>query len=303
MTGVIFQKQNQMKSKNENVECMRIQEGMIFMKKSKKKALSVSFLVVVMLVIMAFTRNWVQDCLMIAAVSLWLVFSFGIVLMRKAVRLSRLIKKTVQTLMVQLKQKILEDVPEQKPKKIYNIDLAEEPENLTMFYVNRLITVHLQSAFPNAVWDWVSREPFLLIKSCGTGKIKTKGTGEYNYAEVSFDKIGGISVNLFKYAPRARKNVSNNSHAEYDLGAWYSVKGQKALMDIIKDLSAKGYGNMMLRKGGEIFTGTEEQQVKSEGMLLDDFPDKVYWKKLVTLINDGHIKANAGKDEILVKWC
>lgn len=275
------------------------------MKKRKSSLLKISTLVVLLLVIMAFVRGHMQQWLMIVSVVAWLMLSVGIKGLQFSFRIMKIAKRKFKSNFQRLAKRLLEeDTKVADKKEIYNIELTEDPDALTMCYVNQLITLKLQSAYPSATWDWIADNPILAVKQCKTARISTRDTGQYNQGEVTFDSIGCIRVALIKYASLENDLVKRtaNSGNSFDVDSWYGLKGQQILSSIIKELHTKGFHTVSIGKDGSIFTMDKDQQVKNERFQFSDFPDKRYWKKLVALITDQHKQAVIDKEYIHIQW-
>ena len=277
------------------------------MKKRKHGFFKVSTLVVVMLIIMAFVRGEIKDWLMIGAVSIWIVMTFGIKILRNVYRFQRAARIKLKAASLAFWQKLMEEIkkqPEPKQKKIYDINLSEEPDRLTMNYVNQLITNRLQACYPGSKWDWVTKNPILVVKHCETGRICTSGTGEYSFADVDFKQLGGINIMMLKCEAldAAGKGKQKNGGTGYDVESWYTQKGQETLSRIVRELQSKGHETVFIGKDGEVYSLNEDKQVKMDTLAISDFPKKAHWKKLADIITNDYLKAAVDQDYISITW-
>lgn len=71
-------------------------------------------------------------------------------------------------------------------------------------HVNFRISAYLQSAYPEATWQWLEEFPEKIVAKGGTGRIQLYGVPDFNYADVSFDQKADISCSLLKIVPMAK---------------------------------------------------------------------------------------------------
>lgn len=76
-------------------------------------------------------------------------------------------------------------------------------------HVNHRISEHLRSVYPQAHWEWTLADPTRFIAYGGTGRIRVYGIPDYDYADVTLDRQGGLRCSLVKVAPLEDKAAPN----------------------------------------------------------------------------------------------
>ena len=97
-------------------------------------------------------------------------------------------------------------------------------------HVNHRISEHLRSVYPQAHWEWTLADPTRFIAYGGTGRIRVYGIPDYDYADVTLDRQGGLRCSLVKVAPLEDKAAPNQQPV--DPRVWYEFQGRSILEDI-----------------------------------------------------------------------
>lgn len=172
------------------------------------------------------------------------------------------------------------------------------------YAVNQLshrITDNLHSAFPQSTWQWVDKPTSKLFTDGGRVRISTSKTKEFNEADVILDTYGNIKVEMLdpQSISDIVKAMDNNANTNYivDTQMWYEQCGQKILTDIITDLNARGTKVLSIKEDGSIVTEDD----KPEGML-ESFPSKNLWKKLIGIFEENGLQAIENEHSIQLGW-
>lgn len=247
--------------------------------KNKVFTTSIKVLIISVLLIMAFTRGDLCDWLLIGFGAAWLIFATVF-----------LIRKTA-------KRDDTTAVPKRlKPKKVSARQVAEMELNKTLLmHINYRITDKLHSAYPDATWEWSIRNPMKLAVTGGIGRIKTYDTGEYNYAEVTVDKLANISFNMLKVIP-LEMTVHDESEAPSDVDAWYKIRGREVFENVVTELNTRGHRMLTIVENGDIIIGETTQES------IENFPCKSSWNDLVKLLSDDEFDARIDGDKIVLAW-
>lgn len=165
------------------------------------------------------------------------------------------------------------------------------------------ITGKLKSAYPEATWDF-TKEPALSKLLNGIPmRIRTRNTGDYNFAEVVMDSLGNMIVQMMTIESLQKKtSVGDDSNPEQhvDPQSWYSLIGKPVLMDLVGDLQARGYQKLFINEQGEIYivNGTE-LEIKGN---LDNFPSKDYWPALTDIFLKDELEAEETDQALVLSW-
>lgn len=184
------------------------------------------------------------------------------------------------------------------------VDVSMDVAQTLLRHVNYRISAYLQSSYPNARWEWISRNPALLAVQGGIGRIRLYGVENYEYADVELDRQGNLSCSLVRrmveHAPDGEPQAP--SGIPLDPRIWYEQQGRQMLEMLIADLNSRGYQHLTLTEDGSICTrqnGTEEDTVQST---FGSFPPKVYWPQLVKVLEQEGLAATVQADCISVSW-
>jgi len=187
---------------------------------------NIKYLIIGILVIIAFFKGPNQQNYMIGFLIAWVVFTVirGIISkIRNNKQFDANIKKT----------EIIKKAKKFKKEKIDKFFMPEGIENTEAalkLHVNCRVTEKLKSAYPGAIWEWCGEFPSEMVTNGGTGRIKTTDTGEYNQADVTIDKYGRINFTMLKTAPLTNadntgKDNDSGKTNPVDAAVWYSLIG------------------------------------------------------------------------------
>ena len=167
-------------------------------------------------------------------------------------------------------------------------------------HVNHRISEHLRSVYPTAHWEWTMADPARFIAYGGTGRIRVYGVKDYDYADVTLDRQGGLSCSLVNVTPLEGKSAS--SQQPLDPRVWYELQGRSVLENLIADLRSRGHSSLTLNEDGTIciqpVDGGEEINKDS----FASFPEKVYWPRLAKVLEQEGLCADVQDTKILVSW-
>lgn len=145
----------------------KVSERMKRMNKKTSLWSGVSVLIVAVLAVMAFIRGDAQIWLLSAAFAAWSIWA------------------AVKFLFPYLKaqkyryeaKKLRKKSKQQSPKKALSIPDISDPVGLVLLrHVNFRISAYLQSAYPEATWQWLEEFPEKIIAKGGTGRIQLHGS-------------------------------------------------------------------------------------------------------------------------------
>ena len=145
-------------------------------------------------------------------------------------------------------------------------------------HVNHRISEHLKSAFPKAHWEWTMSDPALFVAHGGTGRIRVYGVPDYDYADVTLNQ------------------------QELDPRVWYEFQGRSILEDIIADLDSRGHSSLTMNEDGSIHIQPADGGAEITRDAFPSFPEKVYWPRLVNVLNQEGLTADMQDAGILVSW-
>lgn len=147
---------------------------------------SISILIGVVIAILSLLRgNWATVALItvFAVWGLWLIFTQLI----PAWKSNRTYRRRVR---------------QSRDRQEAAADTSDSSMGLVLLrHVNHRISEHLQSVYPQAYWEWTLADPARFIAYGGTGRIRVYGIQDYDYADVTLDRQGGLRCSLVKVAP------------------------------------------------------------------------------------------------------
>ncbi len=190
-----------------------------------------------------------------------------------------------------------EDVHPQK-------DIATET---MMRHVNHRITAYIHSIYPGATWQWCEEHPEQIVIGGGIGRLKVFGVEDFTHADIKVDKNGSIRCSMVKSVPITDISASENetqpvppNKQPVDPQIWYETNGRSVLEDVIADLNSRGHSSLILKENGEIIIEQDKQDVTAEQ--LTAFPAKVYWPRLMTVLQRDGLGAETLPKGIQVSW-
>ena len=169
-------------------------------------------------------------------------------------------------------------------------------------HVNHRISEHLRSVYPNAHWEWTMSDPASFVRYGGTGRIRVYGVPDYDYADVTLDRQGGLRCSLVKVAPLDGTQAASPNQQPLDPRVWYEFEGRNILEDLIADLRSRGHSSLTMNEDGSICIQPENggEEIAKESFAT--FPEKVYWPRLVQVLEQEGLAADMRDTNILVSW-
>lgn len=169
-------------------------------------------------------------------------------------------------------------------------------------HVNHRISEHLKSAFPKAHWEWTMSDPARFVAHGGTGRIRIYGVPDYDYADVTLNRQGGLRCSLVKVAPLDCSQAASPNQQTLDPRVWYEFQGRSILEDIIADLDSRGHSSLTMNEDGSIRVQPADGGEEIARDAFSSFPEKVYWPRLVNVLNQEGLTADMQDTGILVSW-
>ena len=281
------------------------------MRRKKNLWSGVSMLIVAVLAITAFIRGNAQIWLYAIAFIVWAVWATVYFLIPY-------IKEEIHRSEARRIRKKCEEQDARKPQFI--IPEVSDPLNLVLLrHVNFRISTYLQSAYPEATWEWREEFPERIVAKGGTGRIKLFGVTGFDYADVTFDQNAGISCSLVNIVPMAQlgKEAPAPENTEtvtpsavpqatpqkpnaVDPQVWYEVQGRKVLEALITDLHSRGHNCLTIRENGDIAIKQADKELVRTGF--ESVPERTYWTRLCKVFEREGMAANITDGGILLSW-
>lgn len=169
-------------------------------------------------------------------------------------------------------------------------------------HVNHRISEHLRSVYPNAHWEWTMSDPASFVSYGGTGRIRVYGVPDYDYADVTLDRQGSLRCSLVKVAPLDGTQAASPNQQPLDPRVWYEFEGRSILENLIADLRSRGHSSLTMNEDGSICIQPENggEEIAKESFAT--FPEKVYWPRLVQVLEQEGLAADMRDSDILVSW-
>ena len=268
------------------------------MKKKRTLWNGVSVLIAIELVLMVFTRGYVQLGLSTVAAIGWTVW---------AVRYF-LVPFVKAKLNAREARKLREHYEAEERK------LAEPKENSDtslslLLHVNHRITNYLQSAYPGSSWEWRVEDPEALVSKGGTGRIQVFGVSDFSHANVTVTKNADITYEMLKVVPMGEKQPESSDEEDVVPTApqnpinpqvWYEQKGRVVLENIITDLNSRGHSSLSITESGDVIIKQGEREIKKA--TLEAMPGKVYWHRLAKVFQGEGLAASVTDNAVVVSW-
>lgn len=174
---------------------------------------------------------------------------------------------------------------------------------LLLCHVNYRVSDYLKRVYPNARWEWMMPNPVLFIAQGGTGRICVFGVPDYEYADVTLDKSGGLHCSLVKIVPvEDRGQGAPSGRPSLDPQAWYELEGRDVLDGVIADLRFRGHSSLTLNEDGSISFQPEAGDRKTTKHAFASFPEPMYWSRLADVLAQEGLTVNVQADHIAVSW-
>ena len=272
------------------------------MKHKKNLWSGVSSLIVAVLAITAFLRGAWQFWMLVAAFAVfavWASYRFLIPFIKEK-WYGREAKKLQKHYEAQTKQQ----------RTFLDIDVSEPTSIVLLRHVNHRISAYLQSAYPEATWDWCVDNPEKLVTKGGTGRIKLSGVPDYNFAEISLNQNAKIGCQLLKIVPfGAEQNGAEETTAEekpkpapreIDPQVWFEKQGRAVLQNLIADLNSRGHNSLTIEADGCIVITQGDKALKRPAFT--NLPSKEYWPRLVNVFTRNGMSGEITDSGLVLSW-
>jgi hypothetical protein len=261
------------------------------MKNKKPFGKSLTFLIVGILVVLAFIKGDKQIWFLGGVFAIWGIWMLRFVLF---------------SIFTRIKERSKNKKIKSKSKR-NNSTNESDPADVTLLrHVNCRISEYLKSIYPDVTWEWCSEEPDELATEGGTGRIRLYGITDFNYADVTVDEYANMDFNLINIVPFANLNknggepkpTQNNQPANPE--TWYNIQGKKILEACIADLNSRGYSNLIIKENGDICIKQDDKEVVKDNF--KNLPGKNAWQGLVKIIENNGLGAAITGNTIKVSW-
>lgn len=271
------------------------------MKKENALLSSISILIGAVIAILALVRgNW-QMGLLIAVFALWGIWA-AIVLLRPRIQAAKRRKqrqKQRQRLQANgISQPVSFEMPQLKDA---------STEQLLLRHVNHRISTALRSTYGDITWEWCEKNPAKLAAQGGTGRIRVYGVSDFDHADVKLDQNAGIRFDMMRIVPLSEISKDGNAAGKVppnkqpvDPQIWYEMQGRKVLESLVTDLNSRGYSHLTLHENGDISITQDQEDVVKEH--LGNFPERVYWPRLIQVLEGEGLAAETTAQGIVVSW-
>lgn len=261
---------------------------------------SISILIGVIIAILALVRGIWQTGLLLGVFALWGIWVVAFLLHPYMQQAKRRMKRQEQ---IRARQ------AEAGAPPVYEIpDGNQEPmEQILLRHVNHRISTYLRSAYPDVTWEWTEKQPEKLVIRGGVGRIRVYGVADFDHADVTVDQQANISCDMVKIVPLSAigadagvENKQPPNKQPVDPQIWYEVSGRTVLESIMADLNSRGHSSLTLHDDGSICVMQGQDEVSEEH--LSNFPEKVYWPRLVQVFERNGLAAEITAKGIQVSW-
>ncbi len=269
------------------------------MKNKKTLKNGISVLIVTVLAIAAFTREYVTLGLTTVFLIGWSIWAF-----------CKFVVPYISEKMDAYEARQLREMYEAEEKaKIENP--ADATAGTLLLHVNHRISAYLKSAYPDATWDWCVEDPEALVAKGGTGRIKVFGVADFNQADVTINQNAGISCEMLKVVPMSEigadetgegepKTVKPANQNPIDPRVWYESNARVVLENLISDLHSRGHSSLSITENGEVLITQENKETRQA--MLENMPDKAYWARLSKVFQSEGLAANVTDNKMVLSW-
>ena len=258
---------------------------------------SVSLLIVAVLAVTAFIRGNAQMWILTGVFATWAIWATVRYLFPflKEQKRKHSVRKLQKSYKVQAQQSI--DFSE-------NTDLIDR---VLLRHVNLRISSYLQSAYPDATWEWCEESPENIIVKGGTGRIQLYAVPDFNYADVTFNQNADINCSFLKivsmaelHKPSGESEPIPQKQNPIDPQVWYEKQGRNVLENLITDLNSRGYHSLTIHDNGDISVKQADTEVSRPAF--ENVPERTYWTRLVKVLESEGMAATARENGIVVSW-
>lgn len=262
---------------------------------------SVGLLIGIVIAILALTRDGFQTELLLTAFALWGIWMTAYLLFPYIphYRCGRFRRR-------QTKKRQDEEI---SPLGRFHLTGLDNPptEQLLLRHVNHRISAYLRSAYPDMTWEWCEKAPERIILQGGTGRIRVFGVPDFGHADIKIDRQANISCDMIRIVPLAATEGQTSTEEQIppnkqpvDPQIWYEMQGRKVLESLVADLNSRGHCRMVLHEDGDICVTEDTAEVIKEHLV--NFPEKVYWDRLVQVFERNGLAAEITSAGIQVSW-
>ncbi len=290
---------------------------------------SMKILIVSLLLLAVFFKREHSQKLMALALILWIAVVAGIFLFRQSGKLTEkchaflsalkhmggqtavVSERPVQTATVQ--KAAAEPEQSVSPKGTVFPASDNREQEAMLLHISLRITEKLKSAYPQSVWQWKDTPSLQGILNGETIRILVENMDTYTHADISFDRFGRIHVEPMVIGSFAKPSATgvktvNAEEADetptepsiVDVRVWYELIGQKVLEEQITDLNANGHSMLTIKENGDIVINRQKKEVLKA--TLDSFPEKNYWKELVSILEENELKGKITGNSLQISW-
>lgn len=268
------------------------------MKNEKVLMGSISILIGVVIAILALIRGSWQTGLLITVFSLWGIWIILVLLVPYMNQAKRRRERQLRKLQINGLQKEMK----RQEQKLQKLSAAPETGQLLLRHVNHRISAYLHVLYPKATWEWCEKAPAELALAGGVGRIRLYGVPEYDHGDVHIDTHANIRCDLVKIVPLSQEagGEEPENREPVDPQVWFELQGRKVMEETIADLASKGHNRLMIRENGDITVRQDDKENVVAN--LPGFPEKVYWERLVQVLEGNGLSAQMEVNGILISW-
>lgn len=192
---------------------------------------------------------------------------------------------------------------EQQAERDQGLFSGRNVAQLLVCHVNSRVTDHLRSVYPDVRWEWMMNDPALFIVQGGTGRIRIFGVPDYEFADVTLDRKGGLSCSMVKVVPvqNSTQGTSSGQHS-VDPQVWYEVEGRDVMEQLIADLTSRGHSSLTVNEDGSVSIQTQPGTDTPTRHRFPTLPAKVYWPQLADVLEQEGLTPDVQADRIVVSW-
>ncbi len=257
----------------------------------------VSVLIAAVLAVVAFARGSLQLWLLsgvFAAWILWIAVKYGIPYLK--------LQKSYHEA-----RKVIKKNRARQTGQINFPDVSDSVSQVLVRHVNYRISAYLQSAYPDATWEWCEEFPERIARRGGKGRIRLFGVPEYNYADVSLTQDADIGFDLLKIVPitelqRGSEDTQTlpKKQEPVDPQVWYENQAKDVLKNLISCLASRGHHSLTIKENGEV--SVKQADGDRVQAALKNVPERMYWARLSKVFEREGIAANITDAGMELSW-
>ena len=141
------------------------------------------------------------------------------------------------------------------------------------------------------------------LKSC----IRVFGVPDFGHTDITLDQQANITCSMVRIVPLADTENKTTPDGQAPSGkqpadpqVWYEIQGRAILETLVTDLNSRGSSSLTIHGNGDACV--EEDQKEVPKGRLPGFPEKVYWNRLVEVLESNGLTAEATPGGIRVCW-